>query len=48
VRRASPRSTVDGDCLLAGAGVQMPATARQLIIAYKLGARGKLPDTIGP
>jgi len=39
---------VDGDYLLAGAGVQMPKTAKQLIIAYKLGARGKLPDTVGP
>jgi outer membrane protein assembly factor BamB len=40
---------VDGDYVLVGAGVQVPRTARQLIIAYKLGATGgKLPDTIGP
>ncbi len=40
---------VDGDYVLVGAGVQVPKTAKQLIIAYKLGATGgKLPDTVGP
>jgi len=40
---------VDGDYVLVGAGVQVPRTAKQLIIAYKLGATGgKLPDTVGP
>jgi outer membrane protein assembly factor BamB len=39
---------VDGDYVLVGAGVQVPANDRQLIIAYKLGATGKLPDTVGP
>jgi hypothetical protein len=31
-----------------GAGVQAPKNGKQLIIAYKLGATGKLPDTVGP
>jgi outer membrane protein assembly factor BamB len=40
---------VDGDYVLAGAGVQALTSAKQLIIAYKLGATGgKLPDTVGP
>ncbi len=39
---------VDGDYVLVGAGVQVPKTDKQLIIAYKLGATGKLPDTVGP
>jgi hypothetical protein len=39
---------VDGDYVLVGAGVQVPTNDRQLIIAYKLGATGKLPDTVGP
>jgi alcohol dehydrogenase (cytochrome c) len=36
---------VDGDYVLAGAGVQSLGKDRQLIIAYKLGATGKLPVT---
>jgi outer membrane protein assembly factor BamB len=38
---------VDGDYLIAAAGVQEPKSGQQLIIAYKLGATGKLPVTIG-
>jgi alcohol dehydrogenase (cytochrome c) len=40
---------VDGDYVLVGAGVPTlnSSTKRQLIIAYKLGATGKLPDTVG-
>jgi alcohol dehydrogenase (cytochrome c) len=38
---------VDGDYVIAGAGVPVPQTDHQLIIAYKLGAHGKLPDTVG-
>jgi outer membrane protein assembly factor BamB len=39
---------VDGDYILAGAGVQLPKTDKQLIIAYELRARGgKLPSTVG-
>jgi alcohol dehydrogenase (cytochrome c) len=38
---------VDGGYVLAGAGVQVPKSHRQLIIAYKLGATGKLPVTVG-
>jgi outer membrane protein assembly factor BamB len=39
---------VDGDYVLVGAGVQVPKGDKQLIIAYRLGATGKLPDTVGP
>jgi outer membrane protein assembly factor BamB len=38
---------VDGDYVIAGAGVPEP-DEQQLIIAYKLGAGGQLPDTVGP
>ena len=38
---------VDGDYVIAGAGVTLSTTQRDLIIAYKLGATGKLPDTVG-
>ena len=34
---------VDGDYVIAGAGVALSATQRDMIIAYKLGAAGKLP-----
>jgi alcohol dehydrogenase (cytochrome c) len=37
---------VDGDYVIAGAGVAMSRTQRAMIIAYKLGATGKLPDTV--
>jgi alcohol dehydrogenase (cytochrome c) len=37
---------IDGDYVIAGAGVQIPRSARQLIIAYGLGGHGKLPDTV--
>jgi outer membrane protein assembly factor BamB len=37
---------VDGDYVIAGAGVADSATQRSMIIAYKLGATGKLPDTV--
>jgi alcohol dehydrogenase (cytochrome c) len=39
---------VDGDYVIAGAGAAPPSsTQRNMIIAYKLGATGKLPDTVG-
>jgi alcohol dehydrogenase (cytochrome c) len=39
---------VDGDYVIAGAGLAAPSsTQRNMIIAYKLGATGKLPDTVG-
>jgi alcohol dehydrogenase (cytochrome c) len=39
---------VDGDYVIAGAGAAAPSsTQRNMIIAYKLGATGKLPDTVG-
>ena len=38
---------VDGDYVIAGAGVPVSSTQRAMIIAYKLGATGKLPDTTG-
>jgi hypothetical protein len=39
--------TVDGDYVIAGAGFAQSSTQRNLIIACKLGATGKLPDTVG-
>jgi alcohol dehydrogenase (cytochrome c) len=39
---------VDGDYVIAGAGAARPGTQRNMIIAYKPGATGKLPDTVGP
>jgi outer membrane protein assembly factor BamB len=38
---------VDGDYVIAGAGAPLSGTQRSLIIAYRLGAHGKLPDTVG-
>jgi outer membrane protein assembly factor BamB len=38
---------VDGDYVITGAGVAISSTQRDMIIAYKLGATGKLPDTVG-
>ena len=34
--------------VIAGAGAALPPAQRDMIIAYKLGATGKLPDTVGP
>ncbi len=39
--------TIDGDYVIAGAANALSSGQRPLIIAYKLGARGKLPDTVG-
>jgi outer membrane protein assembly factor BamB len=39
---------VDGDYVIAGAGVAQSRTQRNMIIAYKLGATGTLPDTVSP
>jgi alcohol dehydrogenase (cytochrome c) len=38
---------VNGDYVIAGAGAVLSRTQRNMIIAYKLGATGKLPDTGG-
>jgi alcohol dehydrogenase (cytochrome c) len=39
---------VDGDYVITGAGAaQLGSAQRNMIIAYKLGATGKLPDTVG-
>jgi alcohol dehydrogenase (cytochrome c) len=38
---------VDGDYVIAGAGVAISSAQREMIIAYKLGATGKLADTVG-
>ena len=45
--RSNAPVAVDGDYVIAGAGAAMPPAQRNLIIAYKLGATGKLPDTVG-
>jgi hypothetical protein len=37
--------TIDGDYVIAGAGVAGPGQ-QPLIIAYKLGGTGRLPDTV--
>jgi len=39
---------IDGDYVIAGAGTPLSAAQRPMIIAYKLGATGKLPETVGP
>jgi alcohol dehydrogenase (cytochrome c) len=39
--------TIDGDYVITAAGIANSATQRPLIIAYKLGAKSKLPDTVG-
>jgi outer membrane protein assembly factor BamB len=39
--------TISGDYVIAGAGLPPSKSQRALIIAYKLGATGKLPDTVG-
>ncbi|MGH3406307.1 MAG: PQQ-binding-like beta-propeller repeat protein, partial [Streptosporangiaceae bacterium] len=38
---------VDGDYVIAGAGVDLSSSDKNMIIAYKLGATGKLPHTVG-
>ncbi len=38
---------IDGDYVIAGAGTSLSGKDRNMIIAYKLGATGKLPDTVG-
>ncbi|MGH3224557.1 MAG: PQQ-binding-like beta-propeller repeat protein [Streptosporangiaceae bacterium] len=37
---------VDGGYVIAGAGAALSSTQRDMIIAYKLGATGQLPDTV--
>jgi hypothetical protein len=37
---------VDGDYVIAGAGASLVPSQQRMIIAYKLGATGKLPDTV--
>ena len=39
--------TIAGDYVIAGAGVPLSSSQQQLIIAYRLGAKGTLPDTVG-
>jgi outer membrane protein assembly factor BamB len=41
--RTNAPVTIDGDYVITGAGVPGPGGQQPLIIAYKLGARGKLP-----
>ena len=38
--------TIDGDYVIVGAAVALSSGQQPLIIAYKLGAKGKLPDTV--
>ena len=39
---------VTGAYVIAGAGAALSGTQQPMIIAYKLGATGKLPDTVSP
>jgi alcohol dehydrogenase (cytochrome c) len=39
--------TIDGDYVIVGAGAPLSKSQHPLIIAYKLGAHGTLPDTVG-
>ena len=39
--------TIAGDYVIAGASAPQTGSQQALIIAYKLGANGKLPDTVG-
>jgi outer membrane protein assembly factor BamB len=39
---------IDGDYVIAGAGAPLSAQQQLMIIAYKLGGTGKLPETVGP
>jgi len=39
---------VDGDYVIAGAGAPLTRAQQPMIIAYKLGGTGKLPDSVGP
>jgi hypothetical protein len=38
--------TIDGDYVIVGAGSALSKAQQPLIIAYKLGATGQLPDTV--
>ena len=38
---------IDGDYVIAGAGAPLSPSQKSLIIAYKLGAHGHLPVTVG-
>jgi hypothetical protein len=38
---------IDGDYVIAGAGVPLSKTQQPMIIAYKLGGTRKLPETVG-
>ena len=40
--------TIDGDYVIVGAGLAVSTAQQPLIIAYKLGANGKLPHKVGP
>ena len=39
---------INGNYVIAGAGAPLSAKQRPMIIAYRLGATGKLPETVGP
>jgi outer membrane protein assembly factor BamB len=41
-------ATIDGDYVIVGAGAPLSTSQHALIIAYRLGANGKLPDTVNP
>ena len=45
--RSNAPVAVDGGYVITGAGTALSSAQRNMIIAYKLGATGKLPDTVG-
>jgi outer membrane protein assembly factor BamB len=45
--RTNAPVAIDGDYVITGAGIPNSDTQQPLIIAYKLGASSKLPDTVG-
>jgi outer membrane protein assembly factor BamB len=40
--------TIDGDYVIVGSGAVLSRSQHALIVAYRLGANGKLPDTVTP
>jgi outer membrane protein assembly factor BamB len=46
--RSNAPVTIDGDYVIVGASAGAASAQNALIIAYKLGAHGKLPVTVGP
>jgi hypothetical protein len=46
--RTNAPVTIDGGYVIVGASAPVSTSQRPLIIAYRLGAHGTLPDTVTP